>query len=168
MIRKATSKDIDTIWHIVQSLSKQLLDKGHPNWDLYYTRVIVEEKIEQNNTYILEGDGAVIGTVTLSTNAVEYYPPDALMNFAEPTAEALYITMLGVIPEHQGKGYATKRLEFSEQEAQKQGLHYVRSDVRALIEDLVRYYLNRQYNIVGVIMDFDEDKAPYFLFEKEI
>ncbi len=168
MIRKATSHDIDTIWHIVHSLSQQLLEKGHPNWDLYYTRKIVAEKIEKNDTYVIENEGNVIGTVTLSTNAVEYYPSDALMNFAEPTAEALYITMLGVIPEQQGKGHATKLLEFSEQKAQKQGIHYVRFDVRAFIEDLVRYYLNRQYNIVGVIMDFDEDKTPYFLFEKEI
>ncbi|MFC1710081.1 GNAT family N-acetyltransferase [Patescibacteria group bacterium] len=164
----ASESDIDEVWSIIKTCSDWLLKSGHKHWDDYYSRGLFEKKIQTESVYLASVKGTSIATITTSTEPVEYYEENDMQQFKEPDTNALYVTALAVLPQYQQQGYATKLMDFAEDQANESNLDYVRFDCKALYVELVNFYRDRGYNVVGVTIDEEDNDEPYFLMEKKV
>lgn len=167
-IRRASSQDLDIVYSVIRSSADWLKGQGMDHWDKYYTREKVVEKLKSQEVYLAFDKDNVVGTITFDTNPVSYYEERDLANFSDPEAKALYVTALAVLPEQQKKGIAGSLMKFAEDRAKEKGVGFVRFDCRAMYIDLVKFYRNRDYKVVGAIIDYEDNNEPYFLMEKEL
>jgi GNAT superfamily N-acetyltransferase len=166
--KKATENDTDKVWTIINKCSQMLLEQGQSHWAEYYTVEIIRKKVKKEDVRLAYLDGSLVATVTVSYQPVEYYTEEDMQNFEEPKQEAIYISALATDPEYQGRGIASKLMETVEMEALEKGIEYARIDVKALFPELVNFYRKRDYIVVGVLIDHDDDHEPYFLMEKKL
>ena len=164
-LTRASPEDTDKVWSIISTSATWLLaDKGLDHWSSYYTRKLVAKKIQNQEVYLLSAGDRPVATISLSSDAVDYYTPDNLNSFADPKATAVYVSSLAVDPNYQGRGIASRLMEFADQAARDRGLKYVRFDCRAEYTDLVDFYKKRGYQEVG---SFTEGEGQnYLLMEK--
>lgn len=165
-IERAQESDIDSVWGIVEACSEQLVTFGHDHWSKYYSKDAIGKKVKDHEVYLKYIGNRPVGTMTLADTPVEYYEPKDMSSFAEPEADALYVSALAVLPEFQSKGIASELMTFAENRAKEMGLVYIRFDCRALYVDLVQFYRKRGYKVVGVLTDERDNYEPYFLMEK--
>ncbi len=167
-IVRAWESDLDTVWGIIKADSDWLESQGMSHWTHYYSRELIEKKLKRQEVYIARNSDGVVGTITLDTNPVDYYTDEDMQKFEDPSARGLYATALAVLPEYQGKGIASKLMEFVEAQAKERGIRFVRFDCRASYLKLVEFYKRRRYKIVGEIIDDADNNELYYLMEKKI
>ena len=138
------------------------------HWDKYYTKKLVEKKIKTQEVYLAFSQGSLVGTITLDTSPVSYYEERDIASFADPEARALYVTALAVLPEHQGKGVASKLMEFAETQGKKREIGFIRFDCRASYTDLINFYTKRGYQRTGDMIDTKDNNEIYYLMEKQV
>lgn len=164
---RAGENEVDQVWGIIQDNSNQLLSNlGLDHWSNYYTRQVIEEKINKQDVFLLSSSDTPVATIVLSSDPVDYYTQKDLSCFAKPAEKALYISSLAVSPHFQKRGIAGKLMEFATKVAQDQGIKFIRFDCRAEYTDLVSFYEKRGYVRKG---SFTEGEGQnYFLMEKEL
>lgn len=167
-IRQVGAEALDSVWSIIDSCSDYLVGIGHSHWKDYYTKELIEQKLNSRKVYLATLNNEDVGTITLDTNPVDYYSESDLNTFAEPQAEAIYITALAVRPESQNTGFASKLMTFAEEEARQRGIRYIRFDCKASYKELVTFYEKREYKKTGEIIDHQDNDEIYFIMEKEI
>src|SRR3972149_103668 len=118
-VRRAQPSDLDEVWRIIKSCSDWLKGQGMNHWDKYYTKELVEKKLTTQEVYLAFDPDGLVGTITLDMSPVSYYEKKDIASFADPEAQALYVTALAVLPEHQGKGTASKLMGFAETQVKK-------------------------------------------------
>lgn len=164
---RASGTDIDKVWGVVKSCADWLLtQKGLDHWSSYYTREIIEKKIKtQEVLLIYEGD-EVVGTMSLDSKPVGYYTEKNLSNFADPTAKAVYVSIVAVRPEFQRRGIASRLMESADEITKSRGIAYIRFDCRKEYVELVNFYQKRGYKIVGSFSEGEDQN--YLLMEKKV
>ena len=148
-IRKATLEHLEDLFHILDSCTDWLSRRGMDHWQGAHTRERIRTRITEKNVFLAVDTDKFVGTITLSLNPPQYYPENSTINWKDPTASAMYISALAVLPSYHGKGLASLCLSFAEQQAKEKGLHYVRFDAIAQYTELTTFYVQRGYTLVG-------------------
>jgi ribosomal protein S18 acetylase RimI-like enzyme len=164
-IREADNHLFNDVSLIINECAHWLSQKGMTHWLSYYTPEVIAEKIAHGNMFIVYEKGEPAATVSLSIDSPSYYDDTNIAHFEEPTEKGLYISALGVRPEFQGKGLATKLVAKAEDMARQNNIKYVRFDARKDYTKLIEFYQKVGYQIKGEFLD---DGEMYCLFEKRI
>lgn len=135
------------------------------HWKEYYSPELLLEKLSHSQVFMIYVDNEPAATISLSTDRISYYESADMEHFQDPTAEALYVSALGVRPQFQGKGLAKELMRIAEETARVSGLRYIRFDARGKYTELITFYQKLGYAHVGNI---DDEGEPYFLMEKVI
>ncbi len=165
MIRKANLSDKDVIWKIISAAAQNLFDKfGTRHWLDWYTEELIVKKLKTMPTYVYEENGEVLGVYALSEELPSYLFVDETFDYV-PNPKSVYLNMLGVHPNTQGKGIGSKLVEHSQQMSKELGYQWMIFDTKAEITPIVEFYKKLRFKIVADLID-EGDK--YFFFEKSL
>lgn len=135
------------------------------HWDRAHNERRTRKKIVESDVFLMYDNEAPVGTVTLSSNPPFYYRRSDNEFWENSNSPAIYISGLAILPNHQGKGLASKLLDFAEETTREKGIKYVRFDAVVHYENLTKFYLKRGYKIVGGRLT---GKVESDFFEKKI
>ncbi|MFS8131127.1 MAG: GNAT family N-acetyltransferase [Candidatus Dojkabacteria bacterium] len=178
-ILKVSEEKFDDVFEVISKCSAWMASEHNMNhWSNYYTKAVVLEKLQHSNVYVEYLGTEPVATITISVQAPSYYLNNTdginggTLDYTEEfesskdkNTKALYISALGVIPDQQGTGLASKLLKMAEDEAIRLGCNIVRFDSRMSFKPVINFYLAKGYKKVGVM---DDEGEEYGLFEKEI
>lgn len=178
-IIKVDESKIEDVFSVISKCSAWMSTQhGMNHWTDYYTKEVLLKKFKHEDVYIYYLNKEPIATITLSLKAPEYYVNNSDGNNGETVnyvnefpssnlenTKALYIVTLGVIPEQQGKGIASKLLAMAEEKAKEVNCNVIRFDSRMSFSIVINFYLKKGYERVGTMIDEGEE---YGLFEKQL
>ena len=163
MIRGAKISEIPDIITICKVCAAYMISNGIYQWNEHYPSTAVFKKdIERGELYVLENDKKVIATIVISTLIDDEYLP---VKWLTPTANNVYIHRLSVHPDHQGKGYAQKLMDFAENHAKKYNFISVRLDTFSQNKRNQKFYETRGYHQLGDIFFPKQSEHPFHCFE---
>lgn len=148
IIKRADMSDLNDVLHIYQSCADWLLQKGLDHWKEWYTEKRLKDYINEKEAYLIKRGGTAVGAIFLSTEPPPYYYKHKPL-WKNGSAMAIYMSGLGILPSHHGKGLAVKLLNFAEETAKEKGASYVRFDTWALDGRLVEFYQKGGYTFLG-------------------
>lgn len=163
IIRFAVENDIDTIDKLRDNINKNLLSQGFNQWNNGYpNKDVFLEDIELGTQFVLEDKDNLLGIIAINKTK---NPNFFKANFQDATDNHRVISRLGVDPRHQGKGFAKLLMDFAENRITKNDFSSIRLGALDSYEKVVKFYLNRNYKIVGQ-KHFPELGHTYNLMEK--
>lgn len=178
-IIKLSEEKVEDILSVITQCSDWMATHHNmDHWSTYYNAEVIKDKLKHGDTYVEYTEGLPVATISLSELAPEYYisNTDGLdgetLDYTEQfpssrdiNTKPLYISALGVIPDQQGSGLASKLLKMAENEAIKRGCNVVRFDSRMSFEHVINFYVRKGYQKVGTM---DDEGEEYGLFEKRL
>lgn len=168
-IRRASIKDLDATWKIIDECGKWLGKNGLNYWSDYFTKHRVEQLFEKTEIYLGYLNRQSVGVIALSRTPPHYYLDQEYLNkFTDSQENSAYLIVLGTLPEQQGHGYASQMLEFAENTVKESGVLWLRSDCRAEDGSLVKFYEKRGMNKVGEQPMNEGTHENYWLIEKKL
>ena len=160
MIR-ATKKDIDCVYGIIEECSAWLKTKGVQQWNPTYPRDLFLKDVEKGAVcYFMEGD-SLGGTATIYNEKPSYYPTDIWY-----TKEKVWYLCRFAVPRRlKGKKLGIRIIAALETKGEQDGVEWIRLDVAKANPFLQSYYSNLGYQCAGEVMLVD---TPSILMEKRI
>ena len=157
MIRPATENDILSILEITRACAKHLCSQGIFQWNENYpSKTAFEHDQKNRELFVLEIDTEIIGAIAISTKKDTIYEP--IKWLAQDSTNG-YLHRLCVHPIHQGKGHASKLLDFAEELLKSTGAISVRLDTFSKNIKNNKLYEARGYKRLGDV--YFEQKSPY-------
>lgn len=164
-IRRATASDLLAIVALVREVVPLMNASGNFQWTAEYPNATVFEKdIAQNNLWVAELSGQVIGIAALTQDQDTEYA-DADWDAAEP---ALVTHRLAVSPTAQGHGVAQALLAQAEHEARALGLRTLRVDTNSENTATQRLFPKLGYRFAGEIKLAFRPGLRFFCYEKQL
>ena len=159
-IRTATMQDLDAIMGVVSSATRHMDSQGIHQWDdIYPDRGALQADIEKRHLHVMDIGGQIVGTISLNdVQSPEY--SDVNWEFS---GKALVVHRLSIAPSHQRQGLATRLMEFTEQEAEKQGYNTIRFDAFTENPGATALYEHLGYRKAGTVRF---RKGLFYCFEK--
>lgn len=167
-ILAATIRDLDVVWKIVKECSDWLVNHGHNNWQSSYNFEVIKKKLEVSQVFLGYIDNEPVAVMALDQKPVDYYTKTELNLFTGPDNRSVYVTTLGVLPKNHRQGIASKLLDFANEQVILNKLEYLRLECKALYLEVVKFYRDRGFVVVGVVTDTEDNFEPYFLMEKKV
>ncbi len=163
MIRHAKISEITDILAITKACAHAMEQKGIYQWNEHYpSQKAFEEDLKRAELYVLEKEGAIIGTIVISTHMDAEYIP---IQWSTPNENNIYIHRLSVHPNHQGKGYARQLMDFAEAFAKKNRCTAIRLDTFSENKKNQLFYETRGYQKLGDIYFPKQSTAPFHCYE---
>ena len=138
-IRLATDADVPQLRRLVNGAYRALGDMG-----LNFTGVDQDEEVTRTRmrgreVYVVEQDGALIGTVSFTVKRRDGDEPYG------------YVNLLAVEPSHQRHGLGASLMQLTEDRARELGMRAVRLDTAIPATHLMRWYEARGYGKVAEV-----------------
>lgn len=163
MIRRAKISEIPDILNLTSACAEAMIEKGIYQWNEHYpSRSAFEKDIQEKSLYVQLIDGQIVGTVVISNQMDQEYVP---VSWLSPNHNNIYIHRLAVLPEHQGKGYAQRMMDFAERYAKKKGYTSVRLDTFSQNRRNQVFYETRGYQRLGDIYFPKQSEHPFHCYE---
>ena len=163
MIRRAKISEIPDILVITKACAVFMIDNQIYQWNEHYpSATVFENDIERDELYVLEIAKKVVGTIVITTLVDEEYLP---IKWLTPNSNNVYIHRLSVHPEHQGKGYAQKLMDFAENNAKEKGYLSIRLDTFSQNKRNQKFYEKRGYQRLGDIFLPKQSEHPFHCYE---
>jgi len=163
MIRSAKILEIDEILTITKACATFMIKNGIFQWNEHYpSKQAFENDIARNELYVLEVDKKNIGAVVISTHMDDEYIP---IKWLTANEKNIYIHRLFIHPEHQGKGYAQKLMDFAENYARENDFDSVRLDTFSQNKRNQKFYEVRGYKKLGDIYFPKQSTHPFHCYE---
>jgi len=163
MIRPAKISEISEILNLTKACAAEMIKNGILQWNAHYpSKQAFENDIERSELFVLEADDVIIGTVVITTFMDEEYRP---VQWLTPNSNNVYIHRLSVHPNHQGKGFAQKLMDFAENYAQKNNFVSIRLDTFSQNKRNQRFYETRGYRRLGAIYFPKQSEHPFHCYE---
>ena len=164
-IRIAKEKELDKLWSIYQEAKKHLEEQNIFQWtDDYPSYELIKSDLKNQYVYIGVLDKEIIGAVNISEEQEKEY---ASIDWQNKYGKALVVHRLVVSPTHQGKGYASQLMDFSEKLGANNGFTSVRLDTYSQNEFNLQFYRNRKYTVQGQVY-FPKREFHFWCLEKTI
>ena len=161
-IRPACPGELETLHGIVQDATRHMDEQGILQWDeVYPNKDILSKDVDRSELYVIEVEGQVAGIVVLNE---EQSPEYEAVQWMYP-GRALVIHRLTIHPARQGKGMATRLMDFAEETAVIKGYHCIRLDAFTRNPAAFRLYEKRGYRRAGIV---HFRKGEFFCYEKAI
>lgn len=164
MIVKAKKIDIPEILALTRACAKSMIDKGIYQWNEHYPSASAfEQDIEREELVVLKKDGAIIGTIVVSIIMDKEYKD---VEWLTPSKGNIYVHRLAVHPDMQGKGYATKLMNYALFSAQFGGAPSIRLDTFSQNKRNQQFYESRGYKRLGSIYFPKQSNDPFYCYER--
>ncbi|MDE0598234.1 MAG: GNAT family N-acetyltransferase [Dokdonia donghaensis] len=166
MIVKAEKIDIPEILALTRACAKSMIEKGIYQWNEHYPSASAfEQDIEREELVVLKKDGAIIGTIVVSIIMDKEYKD---VEWLTPSQGNIYVHRLAVHPDMQGKGYATKLMNYALFSAQFGGAPSIRLDTFSQNKRNQQFYESRGYKRLGNIYFPKQSNDPFYCYERII
>jgi len=164
VIVKAKKIDIPEILALTRACAKSMIDKGIYQWNEHYPSASAfEQDIEREELVVLKKDGAIIGTIVVSIIMDKEYKD---VEWLTPSKGNIYVHRLAVHPDMQGKGYATKLMNYALFSAQFGGAPSIRLDTFSQNKRNQQFYESRGYKRLGSIYFPKQSNDPFYCYER--
>ncbi len=164
MIRFALKKDLTKIIQITKACAKHMCEMGIFQWNENYPSIEGFEKdLINNELFVLEVNGEIIGAIVISTRKDAVYKP---IEWVTEDAINGYLHRLCVHPNHQGQGYARILLDFAENHLKELGAISVRLDTFSKNLRNNKLYEARGYVRLGDVYFEEKSPFPFHCYEK--
>ncbi len=115
--------DLDLLHDIVKDATRHMDEQGIPQWDeIYPNNEILMKDIERQELYVIETEGRLAGSITLS----EDQPPEYASVPWRYVGRALVVKRLSIAPHCQRRGLASRLMDFAEETAAAAGYDCIR------------------------------------------
>jgi len=158
---KATIKDIDKLYAIIEECSEWLQSKGVPQWNPIYPKKLFFKNVEEGNVFYFKNNNELIGTATLFTKKPFYYPEEIWND----KTKVWYLCRFAVPRNLKDKKVGEKIINEIENKAKQLGVEWIRMDVVKANPFLEGYYSRLGYNRVNEVL---LHKTQSILMEKRI
>ncbi|MFB4269412.1 GNAT family N-acetyltransferase [Nonomuraea sp. GTA35] len=157
--RLAVESDTERVVELRAESERWLAERGIQQWTAKWDE-IGREKIRRNianrETWVFEAGGEVIATVTLNTRPdLDFWDPDT-------DGPALYLYKLLVARDQAGRGLGGDIVDWSVDQAARQGFPWLRLDVWRTNQGLQRYYLEHGFQHVRTVVVDGRDSGACF------
>jgi ribosomal protein S18 acetylase RimI-like enzyme len=164
MIRPAIKTDLSKIIQVTQACAKHLCEMGIFQWNENYPSLEAFEKdLSNEELFVLEIEGDVIGAIVISTRKDDIYEP---IDWLTEDSTNGYLHRLCVHPKHQGKGHARTLLDFAETYLKELGAVSVRLDTFSKNLRNNKLYEARGYRRLGDVYFEQKSPFPFHCYEK--
>jgi|TARA_A200000159_G_C7337929_1_gene345860 ribosomal protein S18 acetylase RimI-like enzyme len=166
MIRKAKIADLTRIKKITEACAAALIDQGIYQWNSRYPSLAAFRKdIEEQNLYVYENKGAVIGCIMFSQEKDPQYDS---IHWLTDDHKNLYIHRLAVHPNSQKQGIARQMMDFAEAFSIREKMISIRLDTFSKNPRNIRFYKARGYTKLGDVYFIKQSQDPFHCFEKVV
>ncbi len=163
MIRRAKLSEISDILTITRACATYMQAQGIFQWNEHYpTKEAFVKDLNREELYVLLKDSNVIGAVVVSILMDDEYLP---IQWLTENGNNIYVHRLCVHPDHQGKGYAQKLMDFAETHARTNAYHSVRLDTFSQNKRNQHFYETRGYQKLGDIFFPKQSEHPFHCYE---
>ncbi|WP_188207812.1 GNAT family N-acetyltransferase [Alkalibacillus aidingensis] len=164
MIRKATYTDLNQIEALVNQAKDIMANAGMTQWgESYPTKRHYEEDLNQDELYVYEYEGEVVGVACISDHGHHEYDE---INWSEE-ADYLCIKRLAVDPNVRMQGIGLAFYQFAEELAAERGVSYIRTDTNGENTAALRLFEKGEYTLVDKQRHGDF-KQPFYYYEKKV
>lgn len=143
MVKKATKKDIPSLYKILQKTTFWLQKQGWHHWDNYYTINKIKHNMKVGKIFILYYKKKPIGTICIKE------VPDN--DYWKDKKRAIYFSGLAILPKYHKKGFGKYLLNIVIEHAKKKNFKLIRFDALGNSKELTQYYLRWGAKIIGYV-----------------
>jgi GNAT superfamily N-acetyltransferase len=163
-IIKAREKDLLRILDLVAACTLKMEEYGNLQWsDDYPTEDILRKDIAQGDLFIIIDEEEIMGIIALTYNEEPQYID---IDWGDKDGKALEVHRMGVHPEHQGKGFGKRMLEFAEDYAKKNGYSSIRMDTYIINKNMIGLIEQTGYRRREKEIFFPPLNDPFYCYEK--
>jgi GNAT superfamily N-acetyltransferase len=146
--RAKTRADIDAVAAMWVRSAAWLRSKGSDQWQYPVKVENIEAAVATGACWLTYRDNTLIATITLDKNAEpQYWPPEDGPN------DALYVHRMVVEETERGTEIGSALLDWAGEQAEQAGRHWLRLDAWRSNAALHRYYQDRGFELVRVVLD---------------
>lgn len=164
MITKASTLDLKQLYSITKSCAKHMIKNGIYQWnEVYPSKEVLQKDIELQQIWKLEENETIVGIIVLTEIEDKEY---LNVKWLSESSNNLYIHRLAVHPNFQGKGYAQKLMDFTENYAINNNYNSIRLDTFSQNKGNQKFYEKRNYIKLESIYFPNQSKHPFYCYEK--
>lgn len=172
IIRKAEARDIDAIEKIYNEiLLKEERGQVTTGWErgIYPKRETAEAALKRNDIFVMEDEGAIVGSGIINKEQVDVYEK-AKWKYKAEDSEVMVLHTLVIDPNKSGKGYGKKFVEFYEDHARTNGCKYLRMDTNEKNKAARSLYTKLGFNEIDCLPCIFNglEGVKLILFEKKL
>jgi ribosomal protein S18 acetylase RimI-like enzyme len=164
-INQAKPGDLIEILFLLRVCIRDMNANGLKHWNNTYPGVeMIQSDLEKGAIYLVKDKGVCKGMVTLNA-----YQPDDYKSLRFPSGhlKPLYLQNMAVHPKWQGKGIATKMIDFAQEFAKQRGFDCIRLDV-FMPSEKARHLYEKQLFREVTSFHSEFQKIPYICYEKQL
>lgn len=164
MIRRALFTDLQEILDVKDFVIADMAKHNIFQWDhTYPNQAVFTQDIENENLYVIEENGVICGFACIDTNQAPEYDT---LDFKVP-GTAYVVHRLAIHPEYNGRGYASRIIQFAEALALQNGVFDLRIDTFCENIPAQNFFRKQGFNYIGDVF-FPRKKEPFCCFHKTI
>lgn len=164
MIRRALLTDLQEILNVKDLVIADMAKHNIFQWDhAYPNEAVLTQDIENQDLYVIEENGVICGFACIDTKQAPEY---ATLDF-EMTDTAYVVHRLAIHPEYNGRGYASRMIQFAEDLAVQNGVFDLRIDTFCENYRAQNFFKKQGFNYVGDVI-FPRKKEPFCCFHKTL
>ncbi|MCP4440313.1 MAG: GNAT family N-acetyltransferase [Aureispira sp.] len=144
----------------------QQMGLQHQWYDFYPPVSTIQQDIEEQTLFVLQNNTDLMGVMVLNEVQFKGYEE---VDWQHQGDRILVIHRIAVAPQHQGKGYARKLLQFAENHAKKHNYTAIRLDAYSQNSRLLKFYTRMDYQRTKEVIFLGQPwEHPFVCFEKKI
>ncbi len=161
-IRPGVREEVDEIYRIAVSATREMDSQGISQWDdVYPSREMLTDDIAAQHLHVLESDNQMAGFLVIDEDqSPEYSEVDW-----QYAGQALVVHRLTIDPAFQGRGLGKRLMHFAEDTATTNGYHCIRLDAFIYNPTALALYNGLGYRKAGIV---HFRKGPFQCYEKQI
>lgn len=163
-IVKAKIIDLENLHSITKNCAQFMIESGILQWNENYpSKEILQKDIELKQIWKLINDNEILGIIVLTEIEDKEYKN---VKWLTKNCNNLYIHRLAIHPSFQGKGYAQKLMDFTENFALKNNYTSIRLDTFSQNKRNQWFYEKRNYVKLEPIYFPNQSEFPFYCYEK--
>ncbi len=164
MINKASILDLEQLYALTKSCAKDMIENGIFQWNENYpSKEVLKKDIKLQQIWKLYESNKIIGIIVLTEIEDKEYEK---VKWLTKNYKNLYIHRLAILPEFQGKGYAQKLMDFTENYAKENNFKSIRLDTFSKNKRNQLFYEKRNYTKLDKIYFSNQSEDPFYCYEK--
>jgi len=163
VISKASILDLGQLYGLTKSCAKHMTKNGIFQWNENYpSKEVLKNDIELQQIWKLQEGNMIISIIVLTEIEDKEYKN---VKWLTKNHKNLYIHRLAVLPKFQGKGYAQKLMNFTENYASKNNFKSIRLDTFSQNKRNQLFYEKRNYTKLEKIYFLNQSEYPFYCYE---
>lgn len=162
MIRKAETKDLESIMEIVQKIIIEMHMHNNFQWDVNYPQTVnFIDDMERDNLFVSVKENMVIGFICINRDEPREYEGQKWSS----TEDSLVIHRMGVSPVYQNAGIGAELVRFADELSRRLDVPCLKTDTYSLNTKAQGLLQKQGYRFVGE-MSFLGKERPFYCYEK--